>query len=109
MPLIRGLGSKQGAERLDRLIHERIRLGLVSALAAKPNLTFTELKEILDTSDGNLSVHARKLEDADYIQCHKSFVGRLPRTQYALTAKGRQALENYLDHMEALVQAMRSG
>ena len=108
MPLIRGLGSKKGAERLDRLIHERLRLGLVSALAAKPSLTFTELREILDTSDGNLSVHARKLEDAKYIQCRKTFAGRLPRTQYRLTEKGRRALAKYLDHMEALVKAMRS-
>ncbi len=92
---------------LDRLIHERIRLGIVSALAANESLTFNDLKKLLKTTDGNLSVHARKLEDADYISCTKMFEGRMPKTEYRLTALGRQALERYLDHMEALIQAMR--
>jgi len=93
--------------KLDRLIHERLRLGIVSALAANESQTFNELKKLLKTTDGNLSVHARKLEDAHYITCTKSFEGRLPRTEYRLTAGGRRALERYLDHMEALIQAMR--
>lgn len=93
--------------KLDRLIHERLRLGIVSALAANESLTFNELKKLLKTTDGNLSVHARKLEDAHYITCNKSFEGRLPKTEYKLTAGGRRALERYLDHMEALIQAMR--
>ena len=95
------------ASRLDRLIHERIRLGIVSALAVNSALSHNELKQLLKTTDGNLSVHARKLEDAEYIECIKSFDGRLPRTVYRLTASGRQALENYLDHMEALIRATR--
>lgn len=93
--------------KLDRLIHERLRLGILSALAANESLTFNELKKLLKTTDGNLSVHARKLEDARYIACAKSFAGRLPRTEYRLTVAGRRALERYLDHMEALIQAMR--
>jgi len=93
--------------QLDRLIHERIRLGLVSALAVNETLTFNELKHLLKTSDGNLSVHARKLEDAQYIKCTKAFVGRVPRTDYRLTPTGRRALEHYLDHMEALIRATR--
>jgi DNA-binding transcriptional ArsR family regulator len=97
----------QSAAELDRLIHERMRLGIVSALAVNPSLTFNELKALLDTSDGNLSVHARKLEDADYISCAKSFDGRIPRTEFRLTAAGRRALERYLDHMEALIRATR--
>ena len=96
------------APDLDRLIHERIRLGIVSALAANESLTFTELKQFLRTTDGNLSVHARKLEDAAYIACTKSFDGRLPKTEYRLTDEGRRALERYLDHMEALIRATRS-
>ena len=92
---------------LDRLIHERIRLGIVSALAVNRSLTFNELKALLKTTDGNLSVHARKLEEADYIVCTKSFDGRLPKTEYRLTASGRRALERYLDHMEALIRATR--
>lgn len=96
------------ASRLDRLIHERIRLGIVSALAVNNALSFNELKQLLKTTDGNLSVHARKLEDADYIECIKSFDGRLPRTIYRLTPSGRRALENYLDHMEALIRATRT-
>jgi DNA-binding HxlR family transcriptional regulator len=92
---------------LDRLIHERIRLGIVSALAANSSLTFNDLKRLLKTTDGNLSVHARKLEEARYIDCVKSFEGRMPRTEYSLTATGRKALNKYLDHMEALIGAMR--
>jgi DNA-binding MarR family transcriptional regulator len=94
---------------LDRLIHERIRLGIVSALAVNRSLTFNELKALLKTTDGNLSVHARKLEEADYIVCSKSFDGRLPKTEYRLTAAGRRALERYLNHMEALIRATREG
>jgi DNA-binding transcriptional ArsR family regulator len=89
---------------LDRLIHERIRLAIVSSLAVHQSLTFNELKALLDTSDGNVSVHARKLEDAGYITCTKGFDGRVPRTEYALTAEGRTALERYLSHMEALIK-----
>ncbi|HKQ60920.1 MAG TPA: transcriptional regulator [Candidatus Polarisedimenticolaceae bacterium] len=92
---------------LDRLIHERVRLGIMSALAVNPSLTFTELRSLLKTTDGNLSVHARKLEDADYVTCSKSFEGRFPKTEYQLSAKGRRALQRYLDHMEALIRAMR--
>ena len=92
----------------DRLIHERVRLAIVSALAARESLTFNELKALLKTTDGNLSVHARKLEDAEYIACDKSFEGRVPRTEYRLTALGRRALERYLDHMEALIRATRA-
>lgn len=91
----------------DRLIHERIRLGIVSALAANQTLTFNELKRLLDTTDGNLSVHARKLEEAEYVECVKSFEGRTPKTEFRLTVTGRRALEKYLNHMEALIQAMR--
>jgi DNA-binding HxlR family transcriptional regulator len=93
---------------LDRLIHERMRLGIISALAANSSLSFNDLKRLLKTTDGNLSVHARKLEDAGYIGCTKSFEGRMPKTEYALTAAGRKALEKYLNHMEALIHAMRS-
>ncbi len=93
---------------LDRLIHERIRLGIVSALAAaKSPLTFNDLKSFLETTDGNLSVHARKLEEAKYIACVKSFDGRVPRTEYSLTTSGRRAFEKYLDHMEAIIQAAK--
>ena len=91
----------------DRLIHERMRLGIVSALAVNRSLTFNELKALLGTTDGNLSVHARKLEEADYVACTKSFAGRLPKTEYRLTAAGRRALERYLNHMEALIRATR--
>lgn len=91
----------------DRLIHERMRLGIVGALAANEHLTFLELKKLLNTTDGNVSVHARKLEEAGYISCTKLFEGRVPRTEYRLTAAGRQALEKYLNHMEALIRAMR--
>ncbi len=106
----RGLQARQAAERaptLDNLIHERVRLGIVSALAANESLTFSELKDLLKTTDGNVSVHARKLEDAEYIICTKSFEGRVPKTEYQLSATGRQALEQYLDHMEALIRAAR--
>jgi len=92
---------------LDRLIHERMRLGIVSALAAHPALSFNDLKSLLNTTDGNISVHARKLEEAGYISCTKRFEGRMPKTEYALTGAGRKALEKYLNHMEALIQAMR--
>jgi DNA-binding HxlR family transcriptional regulator len=92
---------------LDRLIHERIRLGIVSALAVNRSLTFNELKALLKTTDGNLSVHARKLEEADYIVCSKSFDGRLPKTEYRLAPAGKKALEKYLNHMEALIRATR--
>jgi DNA-binding HxlR family transcriptional regulator len=92
---------------LDRLIHERVRLGIVSALAVNRSLTFNELKAMLKTTDGNLSVHARKLEEADYIVCTKSFDGRLPKTEYRLSPPGRKALERYLNHMEALIRATR--
>jgi DNA-binding MarR family transcriptional regulator len=93
---------------LDRLIHERVRLGIVSALAVNDRLTFNELKNVLQTTDGNLSVHARKLEEADYIACDKSFDGRVPRTKFRLTASGRRALERYVAHMEALIKAVKS-
>jgi DNA-binding HxlR family transcriptional regulator len=92
---------------LDRLIHERMRLGIVSALAGTESLSFNDLKHALETTDGNLSVHARKLEDAGYITCTKSFEGRVPKTDYALTASGRRAFERYLDHMEAIIRRAR--
>ena len=92
---------------LDRMIHERIRLAIVSALAVNETLTFNDLKQLLKTTDGNLSVHARKLEEAGYVTCTKSFEGRLPKTEYQLTTTGRRALEHYLDHMEAVIRATR--
>jgi DNA-binding MarR family transcriptional regulator len=95
------------ALQLDRVIHERIRLGMLSALAVNDALTFNEVKALLETTDGNLSVHARKLEDADYITCAKSFEGRVPRTEFRITRSGRAALEAYLSHMEALISAVR--
>lgn len=102
-------GGQEGqALALDRVIHERMRLAIVSALAVNATLSFTELKALLRTTDGNLSVHARKLEDAGYIACNKTFEGRLPRTDYRLTAAGRRALEHYLSHMEALIEATRN-
>ena len=104
---VRGAASQPVSVPLDRLIHERIRLGIVSALAVNRALTFNELKALLKTTDGNLSVHARKLEEADYILCTKSFDGRLPKTEYRLAPAGRKALERYLDHMEALIRATR--
>lgn len=101
--------AENSAVSLDRLIHERTRLAMVSALAVNASLTFNELKQLLNATDGNLSVHARKLEDAGYVACTKSFAGRLPKTEYRLTAAGRRALEKYLDHMEALIRATREG
>jgi DNA-binding HxlR family transcriptional regulator len=98
-----------GAPALDRLIHERLRLGIVSALAVNQSLSFNDLKHLLGTTDGNLSVHARKLEEAAYITCTKFFEGRLPKTEYRLTAAGRAALERYLDYMESLIRATRGG
>jgi DNA-binding MarR family transcriptional regulator len=106
---VKGAAREAVSPDLDRLIHERIRLGIVSALAVNRSLTFNELKALLKTTDGNLSVHARKLEEADYIICSKSFDGRLPKTEYRLTASGRRALERYLNHMEALIRATREG
>ena len=103
----RGKGDAHAGE-LDRLIHERQRLGIVSALAVNESLSFNELKALMQTTDGNLSVHARKLEDAGYITCRKSFEGRMPRTDYSLTTNGRRALERYLDHMEAIIKATRA-
>jgi DNA-binding HxlR family transcriptional regulator len=100
-------GAVHAPLELDRLIHERMRLAIVSALAVNATLSFNELKRLLDTTDGNLSVHARKLEEADYIVCTKTFEGRVPRTEYRLSAAGRRALERYLDHMEALIRATR--
>jgi DNA-binding HxlR family transcriptional regulator len=101
---VRGQSSDTDTLSLDRLIHERIRLGIVSALAV---LSFNDLKQLLRTTDGNLSVHARKLEEAGYIACTKSFDGRVPHTEYRLTATGRRVLEKYLAHMEALIRATR--
>lgn len=104
---VSGRGAEPATD-LDRLIHERIRLGIVSALAANETLSFRDLKSLLRTTDGNLSLHARKLEDAGYVVCRKTFDGRMPRTDYRLSASGRRALERYLDHMEALIRAARS-
>ena len=104
---VRAIPGGKTLPALDRLIHERMRLGIVSSLAANRSLTFNELKKLLKTTDGNLSVHARKLEEANYIACTKSFQGRMPKTEYRLTEVGRRALEKYLNHMEALIQAMR--
>src|SRR6476619_4474656 len=103
-PVLEAVGE---ASKVDRLVHERLRLGILSALSVNESLTFNELKKLLDTSDGNLSVHARKLEEAGYVTPTKSFEGRMPRTDYRLTTGGRKALERYLDHMEALIHAMR--
>ena len=104
---VRGHAADTDPLALDRLIHERIRLGIVSALAVNETLSFNDLKTLLRTTDGNLSVHARKLEDAGYIACTKSFDGRIPRTEFRLTATGRRVLEKYLAHMEALIRATR--
>ena len=103
-PALEAVGD---ASKFDRLVHERLRLGILTALTVNESLTFNELKKLLDTTDGNLSVHARKLEEAAYVACTKTFEGRVPRTDYRLTAAGRRALDRYLDHMEALIQAMR--
>jgi DNA-binding transcriptional ArsR family regulator len=94
---------------LDPLIHERIRLGILSALAVNDRLSFNELKRVLNTTDGNLSVHARKLEEAGYVDCDKHFEGRVPKTEYRLTAPGRKALQRYLDRMEEIIRAAREG
>lgn len=98
---------EQALPNLDRIIHERMRLGIISALAVNESLTFNELKKLLQTTDGNLSVHARRLEEVQYVECTKSFEGRMPKTEYKLSAAGRKAFERYLDHMEALIQALR--
>ncbi len=103
---VRG-GAAAGPLELDRLIHERMRLAIVSALAVNESLSFNELKRLLETTDGNLSVHARKLEEAGYVDCTKTFEGRVPRTDYRLSDAGRRALERYLSHMEALIRATR--
>ena len=100
--------EKRSPLELDRLIHERLRLGIVSALAVNERLSFSDLKSLLQTTDGNLSVHARKLEDAHYVACEKAFEGRVPRTEYRLTAAGRRALEKYLGHMESIIRAARA-
>jgi DNA-binding transcriptional ArsR family regulator len=105
--VVSGEAIEGAMPELDRLIHERIRLGIVSALAVNESLTFSELKALLDTTDGNLSVHARKLEQAEYIACVKSFEGRMPKSAYRLTASGRRSLDHYLNHMEALIRATR--
>ncbi len=107
----RALRIEKAAERvsgeLDKVIHERMRLGIISALAANKKLSFTELKNLLNTTDGNISVHARKLEESGYLTCAKSFKGRMPLTEYAITSDGKKALERYLNHMEALIKAMK--
>jgi DNA-binding MarR family transcriptional regulator len=104
---VRGRAPAEGPLALDRLIHERMRLGILSALAVNESLSFGDLKKLMQTTDGNLSVHARKLEEAEYITCTKSFEGRVPKTEYAISPSGRRALERYLDHMEALIRATR--
>jgi DNA-binding HxlR family transcriptional regulator len=104
---IKGDGARHGPQEHDRLIHERMRLEIVSSLAVNHSHSFNELKSMVDTTDGNLSVHARKLEEANYIVCTKSFAGRVPRTEYRLSPVGRRALERYLDHMEALIHSTR--
>ena len=109
-PLVRAEQAKLAKKsplELDRLIHERLRLGIISALAVNDRLTFNDLKRLLRTTDGNLSVHARKLEEAEYVLCQKSFEGRVPKTEYSITPTGRRALERYLDHMESLIRAAR--
>jgi DNA-binding HxlR family transcriptional regulator len=103
-PAVRGQAS---AAELDPVIHERMRLGIISVLAVRETLTFTQLKRLLEATDGNLSVHARKLEDANYIVCSKSFAGRVPRTEYRITSSGRRALERYLDQMERIIRQTR--
>ena len=101
-------GPAAHAPDLDRVIHERVRLGIISALAANESMTFNELKRLMKITDGNLSVHARRLEEAGYVACEKSFEGRVPKTEFRLTPPGRRALERYLDHMEALIRAARA-
>jgi DNA-binding transcriptional ArsR family regulator len=104
---VKGGAAAHAPLDLDRLIHERMRLAIVSALAVNDSLTFNELKRLLETTDGNLSVHARKLEEAGYVECTKSFEGRVPKTEYRLSGAGRRALERYLEHMEALIRSTR--
>jgi DNA-binding HxlR family transcriptional regulator len=105
---VQSRAPQSATAELDRLIHERMRLAIVSALAVNESLTFNDLKELLKTTDGNLSVHARKLEEAEYVTCNKFFDGRVPKTEYRLTSAGRTALERYLNHMEALIHATRA-
>ena len=105
---VEGRSPEAGALELDRLIHERVRLGIVSSLAVNGSLTFTDLRDLLGITDGNLSAHARKLEEAGYVQCAKSHDGRAPKTEFRLTPKGRTELQAYLDHMEAIIQATRT-
>lgn len=109
MPVKRSGRRRSNPVDLDRVIHERVRLAIVSALAVNDSLTFNELKKLLSTTDGNLSVHARRLEEAGYVVCDKTFEGRMPRTEYRLTAAGRRALQRYLDHMEALIRQVKRG
>ena len=104
---VKGKAAADGPMALDRLIHERMRLGILSALAVKERMSFGDLKTLLKTTDGNLSVHSRKLEEAEYVVCEKSFEGRVPKTEYVITPAGRRALERYLDHMESLIRAAR--
>jgi DNA-binding MarR family transcriptional regulator len=104
---VAGRAPAEGPLALDRLIHERLRLGILSALAVNESMSFGDLKKLMQTTDGNLSVHARKLEEASYVTCTKSFEGRVPKTEYSITPAGRRALERYLDHMEALIRATR--
>jgi DNA-binding MarR family transcriptional regulator len=108
-PVRKAAAPERHATQLDRLIHDRVRLGILSALAASPAMSFTDLRAALEVSDGNLSVHARKLEDAGYVACTKGFEGRTPRTEFKLTSAGRRAFEKYLDHMDALISASRRG
>jgi DNA-binding HxlR family transcriptional regulator len=105
---IKSATASEIATSLDRLLHDRMRLGIVSALAASDQMSFSDLKSSLNATDGNLSVHARKLEEAGYVACEKTFAGRTPRTDYKLTASGRRALEKYLDHMDAIIKAART-
>jgi DNA-binding MarR family transcriptional regulator len=109
MRKLQGLSLSSGSESFDKLIHVRLRLAIVSALAVHDVLSFNDLKEMLDTTDGNLSVHARKLEDAGYLSCTKGYDGRVPKTEFKLTASGRRSLERYLAHMESLIKAVREG
>jgi DNA-binding MarR family transcriptional regulator len=105
----KGLGETTRLPELDRVIHEQVRLGIVSALAAHDKVTFNDLKKVLNTTDGNLSVHARKLEEAGYVECIKSFEGRFPKTEFRLTDSGRKALSDYLNHLETLIRVARGG
>jgi DNA-binding MarR family transcriptional regulator len=107
-PETRTAAAVSSSAELDRVIHERARLAIISALAVNESLTFNDLKTLLGTTDGNISVHARKLEEAGYLACLKSFDGRMPKTEYKITAAGRRALERYLNHMEALIRATRA-